>query len=322
MRGKFLNAMRNLSYGFDPAPPGKYPITQIVIDSDLDGIMCGAMLHIVYPEAKLITADATSMQMGKFNDIVNKNTAIADLKYIEGCGLYLDHHISNKPAHNDFPGRWRNTDSAARVVYDYFRKDYDLSTFAVIIDDIDRFDMGHITKKDIVNPNELFELGMSINRDDADFNHYLINELAHKKWKEVIKDGRLQNLFRENEDSRGSVLEYIKEHSLLEQNIAFINMSTFRDKVRVSSYLYTVPFSKADAVCVFKFAKSDEGFNVRLYHNNFNPDSFDFDLLKVARAINKDMSGGHKKSCGFMPRAGQTIENVISEVLKELKKQH
>ncbi len=318
---KFLNAMRNLSFGFDPAPPGKYPITQIIVDSDLDGIMCGAMLHIVYPDAKIITADATSMQMGKFNDKVDKNTAIADLKYIDGCGLYLDHHISNKPQHNEFPGRWRNTDSAARVVYDYFRKDYDLSNFDVIIDDIDRFDMGRIVKRDIVHPNELFELGMSINRDDQDFNHHLIDELAGKKWADVIKNKRLQSLFRENQASRGSVLEYIREHSLLENNIAFVNMSTFRDKVRVSSYLYTVPFTKVDAVCVFKFAKSDEGFNVRLYHNNFNPRSFNYDLLEVAREINREMSGGHKKSCGFMPRAGQTIEDVITEVTAELKKQ-
>src|SRR3989304_7289668 len=205
--------MTDISLGYDPAKPGKYPITKLLIDSDLDGILCGAMLRIVYPKAEVITADATAIQMGEFNSRIDKNTVICDLKYVEGCGLYFDHHISNKPLSDKFPGRWRNTDSAAHVVYDYYRKDFDLSHFDEIIPEADKFDMGKITLTEVLEPNPVIQLGMSIRRDDEEFNLHLLELLAKKEFKDVVADPWVQQVLTENRESRNRVLTYLIKHA-------------------------------------------------------------------------------------------------------------
>jgi len=99
-------------------------------------------------------------------------------------------------------------------------------------------------------------------------------------------------------------------------------MTGFREKLRVSSFLYTVDFPEVDAAVVFKYGNNPAGMNVRLYHNNFKKDAFEYDLLKIAREMNPNLSGGHKKTAGFTPQKGENKENLIKGMLQLFAKQN
>lgn len=314
--------MSGVSFGFDPAKPGEYPIKRLLIDSDLDGIVCGAMLLKVYPNAEIVTGEATGMQQGKYDRFVDKHTAIADLKYVAGCGLYFDHHIANRPQNANFPGRWRDTDSAARVVYDYFKEAADLSKFAYIVQQVDKFDMGKVTLDEILRPNSVIQLGMSISRDNIEFNEKLVRMISDLPWEDVIKKKAVKALIANVMRNEANARKYIREHTRVVDGVGYIDMRDYTNDARISSFVYTLDLPKSDAVVVFKASAQKPGFNVRLYRNNFNSRAFAYDLLRVAKAMNPKVSGGHKSSCGFTPLPDTEFEQLVIKISSELKKQH
>lgn len=121
--------MKKISLGKDPAPPGQYPISKIVVDSDMDGLTCAAMLKLVYPDAAVFQTDSTEMVEGKWDHLLGADTATADLHYRAGVGLYFDHHESSKPDSDDFPGRWKTHGVPLGWCMSYFKDKVDLKKF-------------------------------------------------------------------------------------------------------------------------------------------------------------------------------------------------
>jgi nanoRNase/pAp phosphatase (c-di-AMP/oligoRNAs hydrolase) len=76
--------------------------------------------------------------------------------------MWFDHHTSEwerigKP--EGFVGSLRKMDSAARVVYEYFRDRYDLTRFEPMLIEVDKVDAGKLTAEDILNPQGWVLLG-------------------------------------------------------------------------------------------------------------------------------------------------------------------
>ncbi|RZD42901.1 MAG: hypothetical protein CXT70_02230, partial [Methanobacteriota archaeon] len=100
--------------------------TRIIADSDLDGLCAAAVLKTVNPNAEVIFAHAALIRSGAMDSQIDENTAIVDLPFHENCGLYLDHHLTNRPTkkqEEEFVARggvcqWEATPSAARLAYD------------------------------------------------------------------------------------------------------------------------------------------------------------------------------------------------------------
>ncbi|MFQ5493193.1 MAG: hypothetical protein ACE5DX_03480 [Candidatus Dojkabacteria bacterium] len=313
--------MANKSIGFDPAPPGKYPIKTILTDSDLDGIVSGAILRTVYPHAEIVNADATGMQEGKWDHLINESTLIVDLKYKTGVGLYFDHHKSNKPDTEDFPGRWQEVDSAARVVYEYFKSDFDLAKFDEIVTEVDKLDMGKLTLDEFLNPSGVIKLGLTINNSDLAFNYLLIELLATQPLQSVLDHHLVNERIEKTLGAISQVYKYIKGKVELINNVAYIDLSEYESPFRVSSFAFIAKFPKIDAAVVFKKSGNPEGYKVRMYRNNFNKRAHGYHLLKVAKKLNPSLSGGHKNACGFTPKAGKSKKDTTEQISRELQAQ-
>lgn len=310
-----------MSQGFDPAPPGKYEINRIIVDSDLDGVLSGAILRIVYPEAEIMLTDAASIQSGKLNHLIDSKTVTADLKYVEGCGLYFDHHESNRPPTDKFPGRWTNAMSATNVVYDYFKDVVDLSKFDAIIPEINKFDMGDLTLEEFLEPTDVIKLGMVINRNEHEFNCLLIELIANQHWDNVIKHHLVKERLVKFDDSKQDVLRFVRENGELIEGLAFIDARGYASEDKINSYFLVSQFPSADASIIIKYGEVKDELKVRLYRNNFNKNSRDIDLLAIAKKLNPEISGGHRGACGFVAVPGQSVEVIKANILNELKKQ-
>jgi len=295
-------------------------IATILTDSDLDGIMCGTMLRTVYPDAQIVVADPVSMQTGVYDEQVDAKTVIADLSYVEGVGLYFDHHESNRPDHDNFDGRWAAEDSAAHVVYDYYKDSVDLSRFIDLIPDVDLLDMAEFSLEQFREPSEVLRLGLAIDRDDRAFIHLVIELLAAKGWDFVYAHEQVQKRLRQHDDAKKAVQEYIKSHITIEDNIGVIEMDDLAVDVRTSSFEFTSLFPELDALLVVK-PHPKQGFKITYYNNSFKSDRIDYDLLAVATALNPESSGGHRGACGFVPLPGQTRQDAIRKSLQLLVKQ-
>jgi len=126
---------------------------RLVTRSDMDGLVCAVILKQLQLIDEIIFVHPKDMQDGTIE--ITSNDIVTNLPYQKEAYLVFDHHesesIRNGEADNyiiipDAP-------SAARVVYDYYVKDNDLS---MIREDmmvaVDKADSAQFSKEDILNP--------------------------------------------------------------------------------------------------------------------------------------------------------------------------
>ena len=126
---------------------------RLITRSDFDGLACGALLL----EAGIIDswkfAHPKDLQDGLIE--ITEDDCLANVPYVEGCGLWFDHHSSeherNKLA-GKYKGESRITPSCARIIYDYYGGKERFSHFDDMMEAVDKVDSGNLTIDEIQNP--------------------------------------------------------------------------------------------------------------------------------------------------------------------------
>ncbi len=295
-----------------------YEVERIIVDSDFDGVMCGAMLRLVFPRAEIIQSKASEIQEGKITNLITKTTLLADLRYTPACGYFFDHHESNKPT-EPFIGEWCLVDSAAHVIYSYFRDVGDFVNFKGLLPEVDKFDSGNITLEDYHNPSDLVRLALIIDREEKYFNLLLIELLARFPLWKVCRHPFISERLSTFEKNKEQISKFVKQNGVVRDKVAFIDTSGFGLKQKMTSYVFTSEFPDAEVVVVTKPHEDKRQKKVRLYKNNFYSKRIDIDLLKVAYKISPDTAGGHKGACGFNISDDYSAKTLHESVIKELK---
>jgi len=126
---------------------------RLVTRSDMDGLVCAVILKQLELIDDIKFVHPKDMQDGSIT--ITENDIITNLPYVPQAHLVFDHHesetIRNKDADNHII--IADAPSAARVVYDHYVKDNDLS---MIREDmmvaVDKADAAQFSKEDILNP--------------------------------------------------------------------------------------------------------------------------------------------------------------------------
>ena len=94
---------------------------RLVTRSDFDGLACAALLK----EAGIIDhwkfAHPKDLQDGLIE--ITEDDCLANVPYVEGCGLWFDHHSSEHERQQlagKYKGESRITPSCARIIYEYY----------------------------------------------------------------------------------------------------------------------------------------------------------------------------------------------------------
>ena len=126
---------------------------RLITRSDFDGLACGALLK----EAGIIDswkfAHPKDLQDGLVE--VTENDCLANVPFVEGCGLWFDHH-SSEHERNELAGKYKGesriTPSCARIIYDYYGGKERFAHFDDMMEAVDKVDSGNLTIDDIQNP--------------------------------------------------------------------------------------------------------------------------------------------------------------------------
>ena len=93
---------------------------RIVTRPDFDGIVCAVLLREAENiDRDILWTEPDEIQKGQVN--IFKDDIMANLPWSPDCGLWFDHHISNKPD-KDFKGAFEIAPSAAGVIYKYYKE--------------------------------------------------------------------------------------------------------------------------------------------------------------------------------------------------------
>jgi hypothetical protein len=130
---------------------------RLVTRSDFDGSVCTALLEALGLVDDILYVHPKDMQDNKIE--VDENDILANVPFVEGCGLWFDHHSSER-ARLKLDGRFRGASqkspSAAQVVYDYYRQfnayAARLKKFEPLVEIAGKADSAQFTQKDILQP--------------------------------------------------------------------------------------------------------------------------------------------------------------------------
>ena len=128
---------------------------RLLTRSDFDGLACAALLA-----EKGIIDDYKFVHPKDVQDgivEVSKNDVLANVPYVEGCGLWFDHHASEDTRlageTQDFEGDSRAADSAAQVIWDYYGGVESFGErFLSFLEAVNKSDSGKLSKDDILKP--------------------------------------------------------------------------------------------------------------------------------------------------------------------------
>lgn len=133
---------------------------RLITRSDFDGLVCGALLL----EAGIIDswkfAHPKDLQDGLVE--VNENDCLANVPYVEGCGLWFDHHSSEHERlelQGKYQGASRISPSCARIIYEYYGGEERFPQFGEMMAAVDKVDSGSLTIDEVMNPQGWILIG-------------------------------------------------------------------------------------------------------------------------------------------------------------------
>ena len=133
---------------------------RLITRSDFDGLACGALLL----EAGIIDswkfAHPKDLQDGLVE--VTQDDVLANVPFVEGCGLWFDHHSSEHERNaleGKYKGESRITPSCARIIYEYYGGRERFPQFDDMMVAVDKVDSGNLTIDEIQNPTGWILIG-------------------------------------------------------------------------------------------------------------------------------------------------------------------
>ncbi len=126
---------------------------RLVTRSDFDGLACAVLLKAANLIDEYKFAHPKDLQDGLVQ--VTRNDILANVPYVEGCGMWFDHHSSeNERIGNvEYRGLSKLSPSCARVIWEYFGGHAKFSpALDTMLEAVDKVDSGRLSIEDIKNP--------------------------------------------------------------------------------------------------------------------------------------------------------------------------
>ena len=195
---------------------------RVITRPDFDGVVCAVLLI----DALSIRSPVQWAQPGEMQHrrvAVEKGDVIANLPFHENCGLWFDHHYSNRPI-RPVPGVFKIAPSAAGVVYEYYRERLDRD-YAELVRQTDRIDSADLTVDEIVRPQHYPYLLLSMTLADqspsqAPYWDHLVALLRGRPMDRVMDDPTVARRCRQVVAANRVYEQALRRHTILVGHVA------------------------------------------------------------------------------------------------------
>lgn len=135
---------------------------RVLTRGDLDGLTSAVFISLVEKVTEVKFAHPKDVQDGKVP--CDAEDVVVNLPYVPGCGLWFDHHVSEKgklEGMGKFKGAFEVAPSAARVVANYY-KSPEFKKYDALLKATDKLDAAQLSKADVTAPKGWILLGYTI----------------------------------------------------------------------------------------------------------------------------------------------------------------
>ncbi|MBO5986515.1 MAG: exopolyphosphatase [Lachnospiraceae bacterium] len=294
---------------------------RLITRSDFDGLVCGALLLEAGVVDSWKFAHPKDLQDGLVP--VTEDDCLANVPYVEGCGLWFDHHSSEHERlelAGKYKGDSRLTPSCARIVYEYYGGKDRFPEFDEIMEAVDKVDSGNLTIEEIQNPTGWILIGFLMDprtglgrwRQFTISNYQLMEKLMHScrtmSTEEILNlpdmKERIAVYFEQDEKFR----EMVKAHTVVDGNVLISDLRGVDPIYSGNRFLIYSMYPEQNISVWIVNGKGGFGCSAAVGYSILNKTS----TVDVGRLMLKYGGGGHKKvgTCQF------TDENMATELPK------
>lgn len=300
---------------------------RLITRSDFDGLACAVFLK----EAGIIDnwkfAHPKDLQDGLVE--VNEDDCLANVPFVEGCGLWFDHHSSETERaafKGKYKGESRLCDSAAHIVYDYYGGARRFPNFGELLAAVDKVDSAKLTKEDILNPSPWILLGFLMDprtglgrfREFTISNYELMGKLID--WcrtmsiEEIMQLPDVVERIEMYNTQTEEFIKMVKAHTVVEQGVIISDLRGVETIYTGNRFMIYSLFPEANISAWIVSGRGGEGCSAAVGHSVLTRTS----PVNVGKLMLKYGGGGHH-AVGTCQFSNENMDEKLPQMLNELK---
>lgn len=301
---------------------------RLVTRSDFDGLACGVLLK----EAGIIDhwkfAHPKDLQDGLVE--VTEDDCLANVPYVEGCGLWFDHHSSEHERlqlAGKYKGESRITPSCARIIYEYYGGAEKFPGFEEMMEAVDKVDSGNLTIDEIQNPTGWILIGFLMDprtglgrwRNFTISNYQLMEKLIDAcrtmSAEEILAMPDVKERVEIYNEQTEKFMEMVRKYTTTEGNLIISDLRGVDPIYSGNRFLIYSMYPEQNISAWIVSGRGGAGCSAAVGYSILNKTS----TVDVGSLMLKYNGGGHKKvgTCQF---SDETMADGLPKMLDELKK--
>ncbi len=294
--------------------------------SDFDGLACATILKSIGVIDTWKFVHPKDLQDGIIE--VTSNDVLANVPYVKGCGMWFDHHISENIRLGDikFEGSVEYIDSAAHVVYNYYKKDHDLSRFDKMLAAVDKVDAARLSVDEILSPEGWVLLGFIMDprtglgrfREFSVPNYklmeLLIDMCANMSIEEILKDPNVAERVELYWDHDIRFIDMLGKHSKKVGNVIISDLRGVDPIYAGNRFMVYALYPEQNISCWIVDGKNKETVSIACGYSVINRTA----TVNVGEIMLSYGGGGHKQVGTCQVPYGQ-CDKVVKELSKKLQ---
>ncbi len=310
----------------DKKPCEEELTVRLVTRSDFDGLVCGALLL----EAGIIDswkfAHPKDLQDGLVE--INENDCLANVPYVEGCGLWFDHHSSEHERlelEGKYKGESRITPSCARIIYEYYGGEKRFPQFGEMMEAVDKVDSGNLTIDEVMNPKGWILVGFLMDprtglgrwRQFTIPNYRLMEVLMEacrtKSTEEILNLSDVRERIEVYSEQTEKFKEMVEKYTRVEGNVIISDLRGVDPIYTGNRFMIYSMYPEQNISAWVVSGRGGKGCSAAVGYSILNRTC----EVNVGSLMLKYNGGGHKKvgTCQF---SDETMESELPKMLAEL----
>ena len=299
---------------------------RLITRSDFDGLACGTLLL----EAGIIDTwkfvHPKDLQDGLIE--VTENDCLANVPFVEGCGLWFDHHSSEferNQLEGKYKGESRITPSCARIIYEYYGGEARFSHFDDMMVGVDKVDSGNLTIDEIQHPEGWILVGFLMDprtglgrwRNFTIPNYKLMEELMEDirtmSTDEILNLPDVKERIEVYREQDAKFKEMVKAHTRVEKDVIISDLRGVDPIYSGNRFLIYSMYPEQNISCWIVSGKGGEGCSCAVGYSILNRSS----NVNVGSLMLKYGGGGHHNvgTCQF---TSENMDEKIPQLLDDL----
>ena len=301
---------------------------RLLTRSDFDGSVCAALLLELGLVDEIQYIHPKDLQDNKIE--VTSDDILANVPFVEGCGLWFDHHSSEHERlqlAGKFKGASELAPSAAQVIYEFYKKDKNhtakLQQFEHLIEIVGIADSARFSREEILDPTGWVMLafiadprtGLGYRRTFRISNFELMQNLPEllrtKTVEEILALPDYQERIEVYHEETSKFKDLLARHSRIEGDAILIDFQGVNEIPAGNRFLEYVLYPDQNISIRVVDGKNKEFAMISVGHSVINRSS----RVDVGSMVLKYGGGGHKQ-VGTCQVKYDEIDRIVGEMLK------